>query len=215
MKLLLSLLLICNSNFFLTAQNIPIDFEENGNGADWQWRTFENLNNPPLEIVPNPDSSEYNQSKSVAKFTALRGGQAFAGCESLHGADIGSFTIDANNSIIRYDQIVIFPDFDNRNNDNIIYFDDIYSGINSSANSNLANNLTLKLYPNPSNNIINIVTDLQLNDYQVYSMEGILVKEQTLTKDNFDIDIAELVSGSYFIKLTYPHGIVTKTFLKI
>ncbi|MEQ8705765.1 MAG: T9SS type A sorting domain-containing protein [Phaeodactylibacter sp.] len=84
-----------------TAQNIPIDFEESGNGADWTWTTFENDSNPPLEIIPNPDPSGINTSSTVAKFTALQSGQPFAGCESLHGAGIGNFTIDESNSIIR------------------------------------------------------------------------------------------------------------------
>lgn len=85
----------------LVAQNIPIDFQEDGEGADWVWTTFENDINPPLEIIDNPDPSGINISSQVAKFTALEAGQAFAGCESLHGAGIGSFTIDEDNAIIR------------------------------------------------------------------------------------------------------------------
>jgi hypothetical protein len=101
MKFSLSLLLLSIMTLSVSAQNIPIDFEEEGNGADWSWRTFENGNDPQLEIVPNPDSSGYNVSSTVAKFTALEVGMPFAGCESLHGSDIGSFTINEDNSIIR------------------------------------------------------------------------------------------------------------------
>ena len=72
-----------------TAQNIPVDFEENGNGADWNWTTFENDTNPALEIVANPDASGLNTSSTVAKFTALQAGQPFAGCETLHGQGSG------------------------------------------------------------------------------------------------------------------------------
>jgi len=97
----LTIIFISFSAFSLYAQNIPIDFEEDGNGAEWSWRTFENVTNPILEIVPNPDSSEVNSSSTVAKFTALRDGQPFAGFESLHGSDIGSFTIDEASSIIK------------------------------------------------------------------------------------------------------------------
>ena len=101
MKIFLSLALAIFALVSATAQNVPIDFEENGNGADWVWTTFENDTNPALEIVPNPDASGVNTSSTVAKFTALQAGQPFAGCESLHGAGIGSFTIDESNSIIR------------------------------------------------------------------------------------------------------------------
>ncbi|MEZ4983946.1 MAG: T9SS type A sorting domain-containing protein [Saprospiraceae bacterium] len=101
MKTFLHLTFTILTLFSASAQNTPIDFEENGNGADWVWTTFENDTNPSLEIISNPDPSGINTSSTVAKFTALQAGQPFAGCESLHGAGIGSFTIDESNSIIR------------------------------------------------------------------------------------------------------------------
>ena len=83
--------------------NTPIDFESNGYGADWTWTVFENSDNPPLEIVSNPNSSGINTSSKVAKFTARMSPDAapYAGCESQHGSDIGSFKFDANNSIVK------------------------------------------------------------------------------------------------------------------
>lgn len=101
MKIYLTLFFSAMAFLFVNGQNIPIDFEETGNGADWVWTTFENDSNPALEIIPNPDMSGINTSATVAKFNALQAGQPFAGCETLHGAGIGTFTIDASNSIIR------------------------------------------------------------------------------------------------------------------
>ena len=156
-------------------QNAPIDFEAMGNGASWNWTVFENDSNPPLEIIANPDPAGINTSDSVAKFTALQLGMPFAGCETEHGAGIGTFTIASSNNTIRimvwksvisdvgiklvdatnaslgeikmantvineweeltfdfsshagmqYDQLVVFPDFDVRTSDNVIYFDNI------------------------------------------------------------------------------------------
>jgi hypothetical protein len=57
---------------FAFAQIGPIDFEANGEGANWAWAVFENDSNPALEIVPNPDQSGLNTSATVAKFTALQ-----------------------------------------------------------------------------------------------------------------------------------------------
>ncbi|HIB38251.1 T9SS type A sorting domain-containing protein [Mesonia sp.] len=161
------------------AQNAPIDFEMGGNGAEWTWTVFENDTNPSVEIISNPDQSGINTSSTVMKFTALQAGQAYAGTESLHGADIGTFSITEDNSVIKImvwkttisdigiklvtpsgaadpeikvantlvnqweeitidyssrigspnatnvDQIVIFPDFTAREQDNIIYIDNI------------------------------------------------------------------------------------------
>ena len=83
------------------AQNAPIDFETDGYGADWTWTVFENEDNPSLEIVANPDMSGANTSSTVAKFTARQTGQPWAGCESLHGSDIGSFSFDATNATLK------------------------------------------------------------------------------------------------------------------
>jgi len=172
---LVATLLIASS---LISQNIPIDFEPGGIGAGFTWTVFENGTNPPVEFVSNPDVNCTNTSATVAKFTALQAGAPFAGCQTMHGSDIGSFTLDSSNALIRimvyksvisqvgiklvtfnnsalpeiklsntlineweeltfdfsiyigfgftYDQIVIFPDFQARPSDNIIYFDNVY-----------------------------------------------------------------------------------------
>jgi hypothetical protein len=95
---LLILALLFSSSIF--AQNIPVDFEEGGNGADWTWTTFENTDNPPLEIIENPFKTGINTSNNIAKFTARVDGNPWAGCESLHGSDIGDYKIETANSSI-------------------------------------------------------------------------------------------------------------------
>ncbi|MBL7784369.1 MAG: T9SS type A sorting domain-containing protein [Chitinophagales bacterium] len=100
MKKILSLYLLFFASLTF-AQNTPIDFEAGGNGAAWTWTVFENNTNPPLEIVANPNPTGINTSATVAKFTALQAGNPWAGCESLHGSDIGPFVLSASNSIIR------------------------------------------------------------------------------------------------------------------
>lgn len=83
------------------AQNAPIDFEASGNGRLWTWTTFENDDNPALEVVANPSKVAPNASDSVAKFTTRAAGNPWAGCESKHGEDIGKFTLDASTSTIK------------------------------------------------------------------------------------------------------------------
>ena len=82
------------------AQNVPIDFESGGNGADWTWTTFENTDNPPVEIIENPFKIGINTSNTIAKFTARVDGNPWAGCESMHGSDIGDYKIESTNSTI-------------------------------------------------------------------------------------------------------------------
>ncbi|MCH9661716.1 MAG: T9SS type A sorting domain-containing protein [Bacteroidetes bacterium] len=100
MKKILSLLSIL-ATLSGIAQNNPINFETNGYGGSWTWTVFENDSNPPLEIITNPDPSGINTSATVAKFTALQTGQPFAGVESMHGADIGTFSLSEDNAIVK------------------------------------------------------------------------------------------------------------------
>ncbi len=156
----------------------PIDFEPAGLGAGFAWATFENDDNPAVEIVANPDASGTNTSATVAQFTARVGGQQWAGTETAHG-DIGPITLDASNSNIKImvyknvisdvgikfaiadggaqpeikvpntlmnqweeltfdfsgniglvesidiDQLIVFPDFQARTSENVVYFDNI------------------------------------------------------------------------------------------
>lgn len=83
------------------AQNAPIDFEAGGFGADWTWTPFENDDNPPVEIIANPDPSGGNTSATVAKYTARVTGNPWAGCETNSNADLGPFVLDATNSTIK------------------------------------------------------------------------------------------------------------------
>lgn len=89
------------SSTFVFGQNAPIDFESAGKGANWTWTTFENVGNSPIEMVANPSATGINTSATVAKFTTLIGGQPWAGCESKHGADIGTFTLSSSNAIVK------------------------------------------------------------------------------------------------------------------
>lgn len=83
------------------SQNAPIDFEAGGQGANWTWTVFENATNPAVEIIANPDPTGINTSATVAKYTALQAGNPYAGCETMHGADLGSFVLDATNSTVK------------------------------------------------------------------------------------------------------------------
>ncbi|MEP3837421.1 MAG: T9SS type A sorting domain-containing protein [Algibacter sp.] len=94
--LLFSLLAIS----FGFSQNAPIDFETGGHGASWTWSVFENGANPAVEIIANPVPVGINTSATVMKFTALDAGMNWAGCESMHGSDIGTWTPSAANSYV-------------------------------------------------------------------------------------------------------------------
>jgi len=263
MKALLNFIFFAFIFTTTSAQNIPIDFEANGNGADWVWTTFENSTNPALEMVANPDLSGINTSATVAKFTALQAGQPFAGCETLHGAGIGSFVINESNSIIRimvwkttisdvgiklvradnwslgeikiantltneweqiefdfsshignpYDQMVIFPDFNARQTDNIIYFDNVYGEVATSTNTTNPEEASIQLFPNPASHSITINSNQTLSSYEIYSIAGKLVDRKKSIEDS-TINILDLPKGIYLFKGFSAGDIVVQKFIK-
>jgi hypothetical protein len=75
--------------------SFPINFETPETGGSSEFKVFENVDNPPLEIIANPDASGANTSATVAKFTARQAGQLYAGVETQLSTP---FTLDASNS---------------------------------------------------------------------------------------------------------------------
>ena len=68
----------------------------------------------------------------------------------------------------------------------------------------LSNKYHFKLYPNPSNEIINV--EMDLGDYQnaaisIYSLLGEIVKNQSLKNGNIKLDISDLKSGTYLYSI--------------
>ena len=244
MKLISTILLAFSAHLSL-AQAGPIDFEPSGFGANWAWTTFENGNNPPVEMVSNPNPSGINTSATVCKFTALVNGATWAGFESVHGQGIGVFNLTAANCQIKVmvyksvispvglkfatpagastgeilisntlvnqweeltfnfnnvlsapsssgiDQIIVFPDFAQRSDNNICYIDNIkfsnQDGSQSAAPMVAAPTPTypatavISMFSNPYTNVsvdtwqapwsLAQVTDLQIqgNDTKRYS----------------------------------------------
>lgn len=252
------------------AQNVPIDFEETGNGATWIWTVFENDSNPALEIVENPDMSGINHSSTVAKFTALMTGNPWSGCESLHGGGIGQFIMDSSTSSINimvwkpvisdvgiklvrsdnwslgeikipntkvnewelltfdfsahigndYDQIVIFPDFDlnGRTADNVIYFDNILGldsipGTDNTSTFELSS-IDFKMYPNPTNSSVNIVSKVSIDALSIRNLLGEIVLSEQPIGTSLSVDMSQMDSGVYFVEVVSGNKTVRKTITK-
>ncbi len=236
-KTLLLIIIIAANTCF--AQNGPITFETGGYGTLWTWTVFENDNQPPLEIVANPSVAGINLSAQVAKFTAKQNGMPWAGCESQHGTNLGTFTLTSSNCIVKImvnkplispvgikfataagastgqilvsntlvnqweeltfdftaiigapsstgiDQIIVFPDFQQRNQDNICYFDNIKF---SSQGPPLAEPMVAA--PTPTYNPTNVIsmfsnpyTNVSVDTWQAPWSQGTLSNLQIAGND--------------------------------
>ena len=243
----------------VTAQVFPVDFEPTGNGGDWTWTVFENDSNPPLEIITNPFPSGINTSQTVAKFTALTTGAPFAGCETMHGADVGTFSLTPDNafvSIMVYksvisdvgfkfatnpgastgeikiantlvnqwerlvfdftpvlgepsstdiDQIIVFPDFQARSTENIIYFDNIVFG-DSSLSVNEFNQTQIIVSPNPVVSSTQISSSSVVKRAVVYNVLGQQIQVLEPNSLQFTLDMSGLKSGVYTLQMEGENG---------
>lgn len=71
-------------------------------------------------------------------------------------------------------------------------------------------NNSFSLYPNPTSNLLNVVSDLQINTLSVLSIEGKFIK----SVNESSISVAELPQGVYLIEIRTEKGIGHKTFVK-
>lgn len=82
----------------------------------------------------------------------------------------------------------------------------------STLNTNIVNlHDKIKIYPNPFNDKINIITDNEGGMVCIYDMYGKLVKRVTSKNKHFIINLSNLGKGVYFIRT----GNVTKKIVKI
>jgi Leucine-rich repeat (LRR) protein len=70
------------------------------------------------------------------------------------------------------------------------------------------------LYPNPANDVLNIQTkqDLQVNSIEIYNQLGQIVLAVTNTVNS--IDVTDLASGTYFLKVNTEKGSANSKFVK-
>jgi len=73
-------------------------------------------------------------------------------------------------------------------------------------------NLELSVYPNPTTNVLNLkVENVDGLIYQLFDMQGKLLENKTVVNTNTTINVENLPSSTYFLKVT-KNSQVTKTF---
>ena len=230
-----------------------IDFEPNGFGADWVWTVHNNNTNPALEFVPNPNTSGINSTSTVAKFTSLNFGAAWA----LTFTDyIGTFTFDQSNKIVTlmvnksvisdvglkfegpsgaheikiqnsqtdgsweqltfdfssqigstYNRLVIIPDFAERTQNNVSYFDQLSFGVTAGLNDNMFN--AVNMFPNPAKDVVQFSKNSnELLDIEIFDTLGKSLMKFKNVQD--EVNISSLGTGIYFVKMTLGVKATTK-----
>lgn len=81
-----------------------------------------------------------------------------------------------------------------------------------SAETPKTNEVTIKVYPNPATNVLNITgINANIMEYKVHNLMG---QAQNVLVNNNQIDVSLLVKGTYFLQIKTENSIVTKRFMK-
>lgn len=77
-------------------------------------------------------------------------------------------------------------------------------------------NNTIKLYPNPTSNVLNIEngTNQTISNVSIYSISGALIKETNSTNSIESISVSDLQSGIYFVKIQINDEVKNFKFIK-
>ena len=87
----------------------------------------------------------------------------------------------------------------------------IVSDISNNSNSDIL------IYPNPSNNYLQIKSSTQINNIQVYDIYGKKITNFTISdtdKINKNLNVSDLIKGVYFIKIQTDKGNLISKFVK-
>jgi hypothetical protein len=96
--------------------------------------------------------------------------------------------------------------------DDVTLRDTVLTGIEDNSATTI--NMAPKIYPNPTRNMINVSSQLPLNQIQLYDISGILRKDLSYTEfRNFSLDIRDLKEGIYFLRLTSGDRKVIEKFI--
>ncbi len=114
---------------------------------------------------------------------------------------------------ITYDQIVVFPDFRGRTEDEIIYFDNIYGDVVTSVESQTKSSTPI-FYPNPAQNQIRFAPGTNVEQVRISDLNGKLVAQSTSLNDGGVMNIENLPVGVYILNCTIDGSPVYQKLIK-
>lgn len=117
--------------------------------------------------------------------------------------------VNANN----YKRVVVFCNFGEAGIGENYYFDDIRLNTNMSTLDNEWNT-SINLYPNPCSNEITIESEEMISDCSLYNSLGQFIMQYPLNTTNQTIDVSNLESGLYIMKLRVQDKMITRKIMK-
>jgi len=98
---------------------------------------------------------------------------------------------------------------------NAIYYLIEYNALVAGFEQNSDSEITLEVYPNPSNDKIKIESDFEIKEIIISSVDGKMIITISSLQKEQTIDISNLNKGIYFLKITsVNNGVISKKIIK-
>ncbi len=72
---------------------------------------------------------------------------------------------------------------------------------------------TFSVFPNPADNTINVSSQNKINKIEIYNILGVKLSSETINNTKATLDVSNLKSGNYILKLHTVKGIASKKFV--
>ena len=72
----------------------------------------------------------------------------------------------------------------------------------------------LTIYPNPTSSILYIESDAQISQFHLYNAFGQKIKSRTVNGTNGSLDLSDLATGTYYIRVETDKGVVVKKVIR-
>ena len=72
---------------------------------------------------------------------------------------------------------------------------------------------TVRVYPVPAVDVLNIETPDAAGEYAIYNLAGMLLQRGDISDNVTTVDVSSLAKGSYMLRYSAPQGVVTKAFI--
>lgn len=79
-----------------------------------------------------------------------------------------------------------------------------------SVNNTKDNDITIKIFPNPANETVNISVPENVNELNVYNISGKIIHKQNINQREFTLNMASYPKGIYFLTFSANQKIVKK-----
>lgn len=183
----------------------------------------------PRGVMIDGTACENNATTGLLKFkyNIVAGNQTGKVTEVVSGSIFNApawFGANNNDSLVSTSGILVNPyDFYNPDyrpvstgiaNSGADFNDPVFTNLVAGINNLSPNVSSILVFPNPANDRVNIQANEKINSIEVYSLTGQSILKREINDQLYSIELNNLSSGFYIIKINTEKAVITKQLIK-